>query len=953
MIIKNNNKAVDVQKNHHVCWEVRKNFRLSYVKKTVSYGKWSVHREPETIPAVSWEGGTTAVCKVWFERTNTIREGFDIRTEVEKQYVEPNKSLQNGVTASGNSIDGYSVTFPKRDETSNDLKILFHYMFDVSNDGYTYDNLYAGTKLYIAVEYKQTKRDKYVTKLDNASITTDLIPASGGNISSGTLTFRKTYNTDETENVTENVTFSTVSATTKGTTESPVTDVTTIPAGGTTQKQTTIDGVTLTHPSFTVKQAANTKTIKTPESKTTTSVILSVNPTVVSSSGGTVTFTLQRKYTLNKTLYQYTSGSTSGGGSDANQGPETVNANQTYTITGITNVSSTTGTSYKIPSSDTARTIKFKTTYDGITSNEASVSQTGIHTVTWNLQGGNINGDTSNKTETVPDKNTVSFTKYTPVKTGYTFNGWATSSAATSGSTTGNSAAITADTTFYATWKSATLTPILLILAHDAPQTKPKLEIGSILYSTNDNKLTLDAQTNGVNNTPIAICVIPDVYENLKNGDNSTGAVKTARFVSLNYMNYDSPSTGNKDPQPMYFGNYGTTIGNTKGGTVETSYVGGKWNTKRCVFKATNQDKTSDKVDNNPEEGYCAPACCCDRYSTPGTKQGDWYLPMPGELYQLANNKTVINEKRTALVGSGFSEGYSYWSSREYSSDYEYLVYLNGGSINYGDKSGYSYVLGFLVLEVPSFNIPSFKQQVNMEPVKLDTSSTKKKPAVADILYSTATGKLTLDAQTNGANNTPIAICVIPEVMENFKNGDNSTGAVKTARFVSLNYMNYDSPSTGNKDVQSIIFGNNGTTIGNTKGGTDKTSYIGGKWNTKQCLSKTANQDPYIYAGVTNNRDDGYCAPACCCVAYSTPGTKSGDWYLPMPGELYQIYANKTIINEKRTALVGSGFGNYYCWSSRENSSNHEYNVGLNYGLIYGDGKSTNSIVLGFLALEV
>lgn len=248
-------------------------------------------------------------------------------------------------------------------------------MFDVSNDGYTYDNLYAGTKLYIAVEYKQTKRDKYVTKLDNASITTDLIPASGGNISSGTLTFRKTYNTGESENVTENVTFSTVSATTKGTTESPVTNVTTIPAGGTTQKQTTIDGVTLTHPSFTVKQAANTKSVMTPESKKTTSVILSVSPTTVYSSGGTVTFTLQRRYTLNKVVYQYTSGSTSGGGSDANQGPEAVNANQTYTITGITGVSSTKGTSYKIPASTSARTIKFKTTYDGITSNEVSVSQ--------------------------------------------------------------------------------------------------------------------------------------------------------------------------------------------------------------------------------------------------------------------------------------------------------------------------------------------------------------------------------------------------------------------------------------------------------------------------------------------------------------------------------------------------------------------------------------------------
>ena len=32
---------------------------------------------------------------------------------------------------------------------------------------------------------------------------------------------------------------------------------------------------------------------------------------------------------------------------------------------------------------------------------------------------------------------------------------------------------------------------------------------------------------------------------------------------------------------------------------------------------------------------------------------------------------------------------------------------------------------------------------VNMSPVKLDASSSKKKPAVADILYSTADGKLT------------------------------------------------------------------------------------------------------------------------------------------------------------------------------------------------------------------
>ena len=185
------------------------------------------------------------------------------------------------VNTTGNNEDGFTFTFGRRDNATSDRTYTGVVQYTDESGSYS-----------ITVTITQTKRDKYVTKLDNASITTNLIPASGGNISSGTLTFRKTYNTGETENVSENVTFSTVSATTKGTTESPVTDVKTIPAGGTTQKQTTIDGVTLTHPSFTVKQAANTKTIKTPESKTTTSVILSVNPTVVYSSGGTVTFTL-------------------------------------------------------------------------------------------------------------------------------------------------------------------------------------------------------------------------------------------------------------------------------------------------------------------------------------------------------------------------------------------------------------------------------------------------------------------------------------------------------------------------------------------------------------------------------------------------------------------------------------------------------------------------------------
>ena len=75
------------------------------------------------------------------------------------------------------------------------------------------------------------------------------------------------------------------------------------------------------------------------------------------------------------------------------------------------------------------------------------------YTVVWFLSGGNINGNTSSIQDIVNSGDTVSFSKYKPVRTGYIFNGWATSNNATSGSTAGHSAPITQHTTFYAIWK--------------------------------------------------------------------------------------------------------------------------------------------------------------------------------------------------------------------------------------------------------------------------------------------------------------------------------------------------------------------------------------------------------------------------------------------------------------------------------------------------------------------
>ena len=81
------------------------------------------------------------------------------------------------------------------------------------------------------------------------------------------------------------------------------------------------------------------------------------------------------------------------------------------------------------------------------------LNSTTTYTVIWDLQNGNINGNTSSIQDIVNFGDTVSFSKYKPVRTNYIFNGWSRNISATSGSIVGHSAPITEHTTFYATWK--------------------------------------------------------------------------------------------------------------------------------------------------------------------------------------------------------------------------------------------------------------------------------------------------------------------------------------------------------------------------------------------------------------------------------------------------------------------------------------------------------------------
>ena len=120
---------------------------------------------------------------------------------------------------------------------------------------------------------------------------------------------------------------------------------------------------------------------------------------------------------------------------------------------------------------------------------------------------------------------------------------------------------------------------------------------------------------------------------------------------------------------------------------------------------ATSQSswKTASSITNNRNSGYYPAACCCWRYHTGGTSQGDWYLPACGELGYIMPPFNRINDAidkmRTAYgssVGVGLTILDYYWSSSEYSINYARYVHMGNGYVRGISKDSSGYVRAFL-----------------------------------------------------------------------------------------------------------------------------------------------------------------------------------------------------------------------------------------------------------------
>lgn len=131
----------------------------------------------------------------------------------------------------------------------------------------------------------------------------------------------------------------------------------------------------------------------------------------------------------------------------------------------------------------------------------------------------------------------------------------------------------------------------------------------------------------------------------------------------------------------------------------------GVGNTTKLTNLATAQSdwKTASTITDKHYNSYYPAACCCWRYHTDGTKQGDWYLPACGELGYIVAKYNKIQQSFSKLISAYGStvvaqlgDSNSYWSSTEFSSYGARTVSASDGKVRLDGKNYGSCVRAFL-----------------------------------------------------------------------------------------------------------------------------------------------------------------------------------------------------------------------------------------------------------------
>ena len=127
-------------------------------------------------------------------------------------------------------------------------------------------------------------------------------------------------------------------------------------------------------------------------------------------------------------------------------------------------------------------------------------------------------------------------------------------------------------------------------------------------------------------------------------------------------------------------------------------------NTQAILKYATGQTdwKKANEINLSSANGYYPAACCCWRYHTSGTTQGEWYLPSAGEMGYVLARYDIISSNMNKLKRNVIMEEL-YWTSTQ-KSEYENICIAfgytgyNTNMDNYDEHGYQNPVLAFIRL---------------------------------------------------------------------------------------------------------------------------------------------------------------------------------------------------------------------------------------------------------------
>ena len=171
-------------------------------------------------------------------------------------------------------------------------------------------------------------------------------------------------------------------------------------------------------------------------------------------------------------------------------------------------------------------------------------------------------------------------------------------------------------------------------------------------------------------------------------------------FNSTLYCQAPSPYNADGSRNEAYY----TTAYSTANALSDFDGVG---NTAVLTELATSQSdwKTASSISNSGDAGYHPAACCCWRFHTVGTNQGQWYLPTCGEFGYVINRISAINESidkvlsvYSSVIAVKVDTDGAYWSSSEYNAIRARVLDMTAGNVGSVTKAAVCHVRSFFRL---------------------------------------------------------------------------------------------------------------------------------------------------------------------------------------------------------------------------------------------------------------